>query len=173
MSLVFNPYLQLGETTLGQIGQGAYAVIYSIQRPNGSTVARKIAEDEKGIKAIEKELKVLTAPGAKSYPIVKFMVRLYLYFILFFFTIEGLQQIFMLILAGKRSITQSAVLVRHGVLCERLFMANNLHSGNKDWTNTNALLVYRAPRCTRVSPRFDSSGALWCKAGKHSHYGRE
>ena len=161
MSLVFNPYLQLGETTLGQIGQGAYAVMYSIQQANGSTVARKIAEDEKGIKAIEKELKVLTAPGAKSYPIVKFMVRLYLYFIFFFFfTIELLQQIFLLILAGKRSVTQSALLVRHGVLCERLFMANNLHSGNKDWTNTNALLVYRAPRCTRVSSRFDSSGAL-------------
>ena len=86
MSLVFNPYLQPGETTLGQIGQGAYAVIYSIQQANGSTVARKIAEEDKGLKAIEKELLVLKSPGVDSYPIVKLMVRLYFYFFFYFFT---------------------------------------------------------------------------------------
>ena len=88
MAQVINPYLQLGESTMGQIGQGAYAVIYSIQLPNGSTVARKIAEDDKGMKAIEKELKVLKSAGVESVPIVKLMVLLYYYFFFFFFTID-------------------------------------------------------------------------------------
>ena len=85
MAQIVNTYLQPGESTLGQIGQGAYAVIYSIQRANGTSVARKIAEDEKAAKAIEKELKVLKAPGVYSVPIVKLMVRLYFNSFFFFY----------------------------------------------------------------------------------------
>ena len=89
MAQMFNVYLQPGESTLGQIGQGAYAVIYSIQQPNGSTVARKIAEDKKGLKAIEKELKILRSPGVNSVPIVKLMVCLFFILHLFLHKLSG------------------------------------------------------------------------------------
>ena len=67
-------YLQIGETSAGEIGDGAYAVIYSVKRQDGAVVARKVADSAKAAASIERELSALKSPGAKQVAIVNLMV---------------------------------------------------------------------------------------------------
>ena len=67
-------YLQLGETTAGEIGDGAYAVIYSVKRQDGAVVARKVADSAKATSSIERELSALKALGTKKVAIINLMV---------------------------------------------------------------------------------------------------
>ena len=67
-------YLQLGESSAGEIGDGAYAVIYSVKRQDGTVVARKVADSAKAASSIERELSVLKSLAANQVAIINLMV---------------------------------------------------------------------------------------------------